>query len=344
MFYSSLKIGVERIMLKITMLQNATMTSKIFSIKSISDIEKIGELTVNEDTTDPTPLRVKELIRGADYVITSWGCPPLTADILESAPNLKAVIHAAGSIKGIVTPEFTQKGIRISNSAGPLGQGVAEYALGLTIVSLKNAWNLSNDTKAGLWTENVAQVQELEDITIGVVGAGHAGRHYLQLLKNFNVDLLLFDPTLTTEQVGILGARKVSLEELAQESDVISIHAPSIPQTNHLFNERIFSLMKTGAILVNTARGSIIDEEALINTMEKGKLKYACIDVTDPEPPNIESKLRHINNIILTPHVAGLAGNGLKRIGKHVANELHLINSNKTMVGEIDQNSLSEQA
>lgn len=331
-------------MKKIVSLLNKEATERIFSQESLNKLSQIGKLIVNDDiNVNPDTQRAKELIKGANIVITSWGSPKLDGDILNAAPDLELVIHAAGSVKGIVSQNLWEKGIRVTSSAPVLGKGVAETTLGLTIISLKCIWKLSENLKNGGWSEERNKVREIYDVTIGVISAGYVGRHYIKLLQNFEVEVLLYDPFVTEEEAKKMGAKKAELEELLKTSDVVSIHAPSIPETNKMINRETLKLMKDDAILINTARGSIIDEEALVEELKKGRL-FACLDVTDPEPPAKDHPLRKLPNVIMTPHIAGLANTGLKRIGKFVVSELEKYLNNEEMEGEVKLQKLKFMA
>ena len=331
-------------MKKIVSLLNKEATTKIFSNESLEKLSQMGELVVNDDiNTNPDAKRARELINGGNIVITSWGSPNLNEDILSAAPDLELVIHAAGSVKGIVSQELWNKGIRVTGSAPVLGMGVAETTLGLTITSLKHIWSLSENTKNGGWNEERNKVRELFDINIGVISAGFVGKHYIKLLQNFEVNVLLYDPFISEEKAREMGAKKVELEELLRTSDVVSIHAPSVPATNKMINKDTLKLMKDDAILINTARGSIIDEADLIEELKKGRL-FACLDVTDPEPPVKDHPFRQLPNVIMTPQIAGLANTGLKRIGKFVVSELERYLNNEYMVGEIKSDKLKIMA
>lgn len=324
---------------KIVLLQNNEITKRVFSEKDLKQLKALGEAVANTEAKDPGGSRAKELMRDADIVITSWGCPRLDGDILKAAPRLKLVLHAAGSVKGIVSPELREKRIRVSSSAEPLGKGVAETALGLTVISLKHIWQLSENTRQGEWNKDKDKVRELFGITVGVIGAGRVGRNYIRLLKNFDVDILLYDPTVTEEKAKILGVEKTGLETLMERSDVVSIHAPSIPETDKMINQERLARMKDHAVLINTARGSVVDEAALVKELAKGRL-FACLDVTEPEPPASDHAFRSLPNVILTPHIAGAVNNGMLRIGKYVVEELQRYLEGRPMDGEVDLSRL----
>ncbi|MGI6539122.1 MAG: hydroxyacid dehydrogenase [Caldicoprobacterales bacterium] len=330
-------------MKKIVLLMNKGQREKLFKQEDIDELARFGEVFCNPDEHNPSPERARELVKGADIIITSWGCPQLDKSILDEAPDACLIIHAAGSVKGIVSDEVWKRGIRVSGSAQAIGIGVAETALGFTIVSLKNLWNLSQYTREGKWSEGRDKVREVYGVTIGVIGAGRAGRHYIKLIKNFDVRILLYDPFVDEEKAAAMGAEKAELEELLKESDVISIHAPSIPQTYHMFNAKTLAMMKDDAIIINTARGTIIDEDALVTELKKGRL-FACIDVTDPEPPAADHTFRSLPNVILTPHIAGTVNNGQNRIGKYAVREIRSYFNGEPMDGEVKESDLSRLA
>lgn len=330
-------------MKNIVLLMNESLRNTIFDEKTMDKLRAFGNVTVNDEDTNPDSERAKELIRDAHIVITSWGCPQIDEEILATAPNVELVAHAAGSVKGIVSDGLWERGIRVTGSAKAIGIGVAETALGFTISALKNMWQLSKNTSQGEWSLGKENVREVYGVNIGVVGAGRAGRHYIELMKNFDVDILLYDPVLTEEEARALGVKKVELEELLRESDVISIHAPSIPATDKMFNSDTLAMMKDDAVLINTARGSIIDEDALVEELKKGRL-FACLDVTEPEPPAEDHPFRTLPNVVLTPHIAGAVNNGLFRIGSYVLEEIRLFEDDKKMDGEVLEEELGELA
>jgi phosphoglycerate dehydrogenase-like enzyme len=326
-------------MTRIAFLQSKETIDRVFTAEQIERLRALGEVVLNEHSGPITPEQTKQQIKDADIAITSWGCLAINEDILASAPNLKAVLHAAGTIKGIVTPELWDKGVRVSNATEPLGKGVAETALGLTIASLKDMWRLTQNTRAGGW-RGVSRVRELYEVTVGVVGAGKAGGHYIKLLQNFDVKVVLYDPIITHEAAAELGAKKVEFEQLLALSDVISIHAPSLPETNKMFNKETLALMKDDCILINTARGSIIDEPALIEELRKGRL-FAALDVTNPEPPAEDHPIRELPNAILLPHIAGSVNNGLHRLGAFIIDDIERFLNNEKMRGEVTSDQMS---
>lgn len=329
--------------IKIVMLQDVEYTERIFTPEHMKQIQRHGSLCINPLKGTPTPDEVAELIEGANIAITSWDCPLLEAAILDRCPELKLIAHAAGTVKPIMSPDVISRGIRVCSANEALARGVAETTLGLTIVSLKNIWQLARNTREGEWNKQRELVRELYEVTVGVIGAGLSGRHYIRLLQQFEVQVLVYDPFLSDLEIKELGAVKVELDQLLQQSDVVSIHAPSIPETNHLMNERTLRLMKDDAILINTARGSLIDEEALVAELRKGRL-WACLDVTQPEPPDVHHPFRSLPNVTLIPHIAGATNNGLHRLGSFIAREVDLFIQGSPLMGEVKLSQLHMMA
>ena len=326
-------------------------TERLFPSSALQRLRALGALRINPNRGEPTPEQLIELAEEADVIVTSWGSPQLTAEVMQKLPRLRYVAHAAGSVKPIVSDAMFDRGVRVTSSAKVLGMGVAETALGYTIACVKNLFNVSRGIHAGGWTKEAPLkeydgIREMFEIKIGVVGGGMAGSHYMKLLSMFDVEILLYDPFISAEQArDRFCAKKVSLEELLSQAEVISIHAPSIPETYHMFNADTLKLMRRDATLINTARGSIIDEEALYAHMKAGNLKYACLDVFDPYEPLLpENPLRTLPNCILSPHLAGLTHTGLLRIGAHCADEIERFAAGKTLTTEILREQLTKSA
>ncbi|MBE7029346.1 MAG: hydroxyacid dehydrogenase [Ruminococcaceae bacterium] len=320
--------------MKITVLVNKDRRDTIFSEKYYERLRKQGELKIFDKDDFSDMDYVHDFVKGSNVIITSWASPVISKEILDLCPDLQLVLHAAGTIKPIMSDEYLAKKIPITNSACAIGEGVAETALGFALSACKGFYQLNANTSKGLWAESKTLiVKDFYDIKVGVISGGFVGRHMVKLLKNFHVDILMYDPILTKEQIEEIGATKVELNELMAECDVVSIHAPSIPATDNMINKDNLSLMKEGAVLINTSRGSVINEADLIAELHRHRI-FACIDVTNPEPPLANNELRFMDNVVLTPHIAGTVSNGLKRIALHVCEELErFVNGEKLKAG-----------
>ena len=330
--------------MKITVLVSKISRDRIFSDKYYNMLREFGDLCIYDKEDFEDKDYTVAFAKDSDVIITSWGSPCIDKDILDECPNLKGVIHAAGSIKPIINDDFIERKIRITNSAVAIGEGVAETALAMAISACKGFYKLNQDTHSGLWGENISTtVKDFYDINVGVISGGYVGRHMVKLLKNFHVDIFMYDPILTAEEIAELGATKVELNELMSKCDVVSIHAPSIPETENMISKEQLELMQDGSILINTARGAIINEQDLINELKRNRI-FACIDVTEPEPPTAENELRTLDNVLLTPHIAGTCTNGLKRIALHTYEEIGRLLKGEKMRTEVDLSKLSTLA
>ncbi|WP_212961489.1 hydroxyacid dehydrogenase [Cohnella xylanilytica] len=319
--------------MRIAFLQGKRQRERVFLPELIEQFRQVGEVVLNEEAGDPSEDRMAELARDADIAVTSWGCGPLTRRVLDRAPRLRLVLHAAGSVKPILSPELWARGIRVSQAAAALSRGVAETALVLTIASLKDMWRLSRATREGAWGPTDS-VREMYGVRIGVLGAGRAGSQYIRLLRAFDVEILVYDPYVDEAGAAAIGARKAGLEETLRESDVVSVHLPSLSETYRLLNRDRLALLKDSCVLINTARGAVIDEEALAAELRRGRL-FACLDVTDPEPPAPDHPFRTLPNVILLPHIAGAVSNGLHRVGRFALEELRSYSEGRPLEGEV---------
>lgn len=261
------------------------------------------------------------LLPPADACITSWDVAPLDADVLAAAPKLRAMAHAAGSVKRFVSDAVWARGIQVTSAAPALARDVAETTLGLIIVGAKRILPLGQHVREGGWRESTAwPSRELASSVIGLVGASNVGRHVIDLLRPFRTTVLLYDPFVTAEEAARLGVTKVELPELARRADIVSLHAPAVPATHHMLSRELLQKMKDDAVLINTARGALIDEPALLDELSKGRF-FAFLDVTDPEPPAADSPLRSLPNVVVTPHLAGCITD-CSRMGEMAVEEL----------------------
>ncbi|MBQ2840816.1 MAG: hydroxyacid dehydrogenase [Oscillospiraceae bacterium] len=332
--------------MKISLLVLKKHLEGVFAEKYFERIRKHGDVFLWDEENFEDRAKVLDFVKDSDIIITSWHSPVIDKEILDACPNLQAVLHAAGSIKPIMSDELaSREDIRLTASAAAIGEGVAETALGFAIAACKGAFTMPRYTRAGEWNaHNASEVIDFYDIKVGIISAGFVGRHMIKLLRNFHVDILVYDPTMSAEQIRELGAEKRELNEFLSECDVISVHAPKIPATEHMINRDNIELLKDRVIIVNTARGSIFDEPYLIERLKEKKGMFACLDITEVEPPAADNELRFLDNVNLTPHLAGTASNGRRRIALHVCEELDRFMAGEKMKTEIDRSMLSKMA
>ncbi|MFE5909267.1 hydroxyacid dehydrogenase [Streptomyces wedmorensis] len=309
-------------------------------IRRLADHVDIDPDHVVEDFADEPDLE------GVELLITSWGCPALDADVLARAPDLKAVVHAAGSVKHHVTRACWDRGLAVSSAPAANAVPVAEYTVAAILFANKRVLDI-----AGLYRDHRAPLDWSRLFpgfgnyrrTVGVLGASLVGRKVLELLRPHDLELLLADPHVDTAQAAALGARLVDLDELVSGSDVVSLHAPELPETRHLLDARRLGLMRDGATLVNTARGSLVDTDALTAEAVTGRI-HAVIDVTEPEVLPAASPLYSLPNVLLTPHIAGSLGGELRRITTTALDEIERYSSGRPFAHPVHPASLATSA
>lgn len=291
----------------------------------LARLAAVADLVPEPVANDFEEPRTAAALRGAEVLVTHWGCPVLDAAALARAPRLRAIVHVAGSVKGFVTDACWERGIVVSSAAWANALPVAEYTLAAIIFANKRVLQMREDyrKRRGQSPDLLARYPDAGNYrrTVGIVGASSVGRRVLELLRVLDFEVLVYDPFLSSEDAARLGARTVELDELCTRSDVVSLHAPQIPATRHMLDGRRLALIRDGATVINTARGSLVDGEALAAELQSGRLA-AVIDVTEPEVLPADSVLYDLPNVLLTPHVAGSVGNELARLVDAAADEL----------------------
>lgn len=276
-------------------------------------------------------------LRRAEVLLTCWGCPPVTAEVLAHAPELRLIAHGAGSVKSIVTDACWERGIRVTSAAAANAIPVAEYTVAVIVLAGKRTFAIQDafrrDAVQRDWENEFPSLGNF-GITVGVVGASHVGRRVLELLRSYDVRVLLSDPTIGPADAEELGAALVDLDTLVERSDVVSLHAPDIPATRNLIDARRLARMKDGATLINTARGRLVDTEALTAELETGRI-HAVLDVTHPEPLPAGHRLLGLPNVVVTPHIAGSLGNEVRRMGALVVAEVERFARGEPLAHEV---------
>ncbi|MFF2522008.1 hydroxyacid dehydrogenase [Streptomyces liangshanensis] len=273
--------------------------------------------------TDPAPA-VAAALADAELLVTCWGAPPLTAGVLDAAPRLRAVVHAAGSVKHHITDACWERGIAVTSAAAANARPVAEYTLAAILFAGKNvlgsAQRYRNLRTHHDWREELDNAGNYRR-TVGIVGASRIGRRVIELLRPFDLDVLLYDPYVEPAEAAALGAVLVTLDDLCARSRIVSVHAPQLPATEHMIGAAQLAAMADGSTLINTSRGSLVDEDALLPELVAGRL-HAVLDVTEPELPPAGSPLYDLPNVLLTPHVAGSLGGEIHRMADQALDEV----------------------
>ncbi len=295
---------------------------RMMSAAAWERLAAFADVVEQEGQEPATRADLLALLPNADACMTSWDVARLDRDVLAAAPRLAALAHMGGSVRRVVSDALWERGVQVTSAAPALGQDVAETTVGLILVGVKRIWPLAQHVREGGWRESPWwPSREIRGKTVGIVGGGNIGCHVIRLLSPFEPgEILLYDPYMPDEAAECLGAHKAELDDLLRRADVLTLHAPSLPETEHMIDAQRLATMKDDALIVNTARGSLFDEAALIAELSKGRF-FAFLDVTDPEPPAADSPLRHLPNVVVTPHLAGCIEN-CTRMGEMAVEEL----------------------
>jgi phosphoglycerate dehydrogenase-like enzyme len=281
-----------------------------FPARALQTLSTLGVVTFNEKETPLTPSELAEAIKDIDVCLTHWGCPPFTPEVLENANRLRLIAHAAGSVADLVTPEVYARGLQVCSANTVMAKYVAEGVLAYILAGLRLIPQQASAMKTGqLWEKKVVESQSLFGARVGLVGLGTIGRFLLDLLEPFDVQAKVFDPYLSKDALAAYPQAELcpTLEAVLSWGDVISLHASLTPATRGMIDSEKLSLIREGALFVNTARGAIVDEAALVKALQQRRFK-AILDVYETEPLPLDSPLRSLDNAILLPHVAGIAG------------------------------------
>lgn len=277
---------------------------KLYGPELLAEISALVEIVAPPQTRQSI-LENPSVLAEAEIIFSGWGMPVMDAAFLSQAPNLKAVFYGAGSVRHIVTDVFWERGIQLCSAYEANDIPVAEFTLAQILLGLKGYWPyVRSFAQTGRWYEHLATAG-IYGSTVGLVSLGMIGRMVAQKLKAYDVHVIAYDPYVTPEAAADLGVALVSLMEVFQRADVVSLHTPWLPETEGLIRREHFAAMKPNATFINTARGAIVREEEMAAVLKDRSDLVALLDVTYPEPPLCGSSLLELPNVVITPHISG---------------------------------------
>ncbi len=247
-------------------------------------------------------------VQDADYILAG-GRLKIGADLLEHAAKLKMIQRSGVGLDSLDLHAIKKKGIPVYVNQGINADSVAEHTLLLMLASLRNLPVINTNTHRGLWSKQEQGVQtfEMSNKVVGLIGMGNIGKRVAKLVNAFGAKVIYFsEPRATAEEEYSLSLEYVSLDELLKQADIVSLHCPLTEQTKNIIGESELSIIKKGSIIINTARGGLIDETALFEKLASGHLRAAALDVYSQEPISKDNRLCKLENVILTPHIGGV--------------------------------------
>lgn len=281
-----------------------SVTDSFLTAENIAFLETLGQVTYNTYDRHLTPEEFRDALEGVDVCVCGWGVPRFDEYVLEKADKLKLIAYTAGTVSKFVTDTLYDRGIRVLSGNEAFAVSVAEGTVGYMIAAQRDLRGYEKLMLERGWRTADFHNRSLLGKTVGIVGYGTISRHLLQMLKPFHVKILLYSNHTSDEEAARLGVQKATLEEIFSTCDIISLHCARNPANYHLVNRRRLELMKPGALIVNTSRGDVIDEQVLTEFLQEGRIR-AALDVFEKEPLPMESPLRSLENVYLQPHLGG---------------------------------------
>lgn len=249
----------------------------------------------------------------ADVVWLFGGSRILLGNNLAAVPRCRAILRTGSGTDNVPVAEATEHGIIVANTPAAMSDGASDHLIALLFAVTRRVAELDRAVRLGRWaTGSLQPLNSVQGRTLGLVGLGHIAREVVRKLRGFEMRVLAHDPFVGHETMAALGVSAASLGELLAEADYVSLHCPLTPETGHLIGEAQLRLMKPTAVLLNTSRGPVIDESALMRALREGWIAAAGLDVLEDEPPAPDTPLLRMDNVVLTPHVAGYSAHGVE--------------------------------
>ncbi|MBN1992122.1 MAG: D-glycerate dehydrogenase [Anaerolineae bacterium] len=282
--------------------------TRLIPEKGLDQVKEFCEAVVWTDELPPPRQIILERVRGVDGIL-SLLTDTMDAEVMDAAgPGLKVISNYAVGFDNIDIPAATKRGIPVGNTPGILTDTTADLAFALLMAAARRVVEGDRYTRAGQWKTwgpKLLLGVDVHGATLGLIGFGRIGQTMAKRALGFDMEVLYYDPINTADlEAKSLQAQSTDLDTVLQKSDFVSIHTPLTDETYHLISTEALSKMKPSAILINTARGPVVDSTALYQALQAGQIGYAALDVTEPEPLPFDSPLLELDNIIIVPHIA----------------------------------------
>lgn len=312
-------------------------------LKGLVDIDV--DTVYSQDDLEANPEKFKDV----EYIFSTWSMPGGTEDKDDFArffPNAKALFYAAGSVK-YFGQHYLDKGIRLFSAFAANAIPVAEFTMAQILLANKGYFQSMRMVRRGHYDRAVEYSKSHQgnyNSKVGIIGAGMIGRKVIHLLRKFKLEFYVYDEFLPKSAVKALGAKKASLEEIFSECDVVSNHLANVPATVGIFRKEHFASMKKNTVFINTGRGAQVNEPEMLEVLRERRDICALLDVTIDEPPAEGSDFYRLDNIFLTPHIAGSQANEVERMAEYMIDEFERVLAGKTTQYEITQEKFEKMA
>jgi glycerate dehydrogenase len=313
--------------LKIVYLDSATLQGKDLSFQGLEDL---GTLQVH-----PRSSKDQIIPRSQDVDVLIVNKVVIDKTVIDACPQLKYIIVSATGYNNVDIQYAAEKNIPVSNVRGYSTEGVVQHVFSMMLNGVNRVAYYNSEVKSGRWEKNLDfcfydhSIRELNGKVLGIYGLGTIGRRVAQIAQAFGMKVIAYHRN--KEKLIHPVAEMVSIKKLLCESDILSLHAPLNQESEHFINERNLAKMKDGAIIINTARGGLIDEEALYYALANGKLAFAALDTLNQEPPIDGNQLIGLNNCIITPHQAWAGFESRQRLLQGLIENIKAYKANKVI-------------
>jgi phosphoglycerate dehydrogenase-like enzyme len=316
---------------------------RLYSEDAIRAIQRRTQLLA--PPMDPRSVAARpDLLAQVEVLFSGWNAPVLDAVLLESAPRLRAVFYAGGSVRYFVSDALWARGVTVCSAFALNGEAVADYTVGAVLFSLKQGFAHASAARRGAFAADLP-VPGVHGGTVGLISLGATGRAVARKLAPFGINLVGYDPFVSAAEAEKLGVcLRPRLETVFAGADIVSLHAPLLPTTEGMITGAHLAAMRPGATFINTARGAIVRENEMIDVLRRRPDLTAILDVTDPEPPRVGSPLYSLPNVVLTPHVAGAIDRECRRMGEAMLAEFDRWRAGEPLQHAIRAEQLSTMA
>lgn len=310
------------------------VTDHVVRSEAISILEESAEVKIiSGGSAESTVINA---VREVDAILARR--VNISKKVIEAAPKLKIIARHGVGVEQVDIYEATRRGIYVTFTPTANSESVSEFTMALLLTFYREIIKGYQNVQKGGWYQAKLINNEIYQKKIGIIGLGNVGLRVAKKAKAFEMEILGYDPYISQETAKNFGIKLVSINNLLSESDVISLHVRHTKETEKMIGKKELGLMKKNAVLLNTSRGKVIDEEALINALENADIAGACLDTFWAEPLPLDSKLRTFDNVILTPHMAGSTKEAFIRMGTEAAKNIV-----KVLKGEIPINVYNKE-
>ena len=275
------------------------------------------------------------ILRDVQIIFTGWAHPKLDAEFLDAAPALEAAFYGSGSCRAMVSEAMWEREIVVTTATSANSVPVAEFTLAQILFSLKRGWEYATVLRERGECRSHFHVPGAFHSKVGIIALGHVGRLVCEKLKQFDVEVLAYDPHVDSSVFREVGATRASLGEIFDQCDVVSLHAPRNAETIGMINGSHFLRMKPRAVFINTARGALVNEVEMVDALIKRPDLWAILDVFSDDPERTDKRIHTLRNVVLTPHIAGSLNEECLRMGEAMLSELTRYLERKPLRGQV---------